>query len=48
MISTAPTLALGEAHHNDAFTAAQQAARQAMEQLGGAPSWGLVVCWRSS
>ncbi|MBK1619105.1 hypothetical protein CKO42_11805 [Lamprobacter modestohalophilus] len=42
MISTAHRLALGKARHNDAFTAAQQAARQAMDQLGSAPSWGLV------
>ncbi|MFP4496179.1 MAG: FIST signal transduction protein [Halochromatium sp.] len=34
--------ALGEARHNDAFTAAQRAARQARERLGAAPSWALA------
>ncbi|MBK5930177.1 FIST signal transduction protein [Halochromatium salexigens] len=34
--------ALGEARHNDAFTAAQSAARQARERLGATPSWALA------
>lgn len=42
MISTAHSLALGEARHNDAFSAAQQAARQASDRLQSAPSWALA------
>lgn len=42
MISTARHLALGEASHNHAFTAAQQAARQASDSLGEAASWALA------
>ena len=34
--------ALGEARHNDAFSAAQSAARQACERLGATPSWALA------
>jgi hypothetical protein len=34
--------ALGEARHNDAFSAAQSAARQARERLGARPSWALA------
>lgn len=34
--------ALGEARHNDAFTAAQNAAHQARRRLGAPPSWALA------
>jgi hypothetical protein len=42
MISNADALAMGEARHNDAFTAAQKAARQASDRLGTTASWALA------
>ncbi len=42
MTSNARKLAMGEARHNDAFTAGQQAARQASADLQTAASWALA------
>ncbi|MEA3641523.1 MAG: FIST C-terminal domain-containing protein [Lamprobacter sp.] len=42
MMSNARNLAFAEASHNDAFTAAQQAAQEASDQLGTEASWALA------
>lgn len=42
MFASAQDLAVGEAQHNNAFIAAQQAARQACDRLQTTPSWALA------